>query len=106
MSIIEPHVVAEHANQDVEETGGQVRERPQVSPRGGARGPEAVACKSTRDTEDNLGMIQSSRLLEFAIHICTNTWLTSTCFETFQSLTKSRGAFFVGWILYLARNFG
>ena len=67
MSIIEPHVVAEHADQDVEETGGQVRERPQVSPRGGARGPEAVACKSARDTEDNLGMIKSSRFGEFAI---------------------------------------
>ena len=72
MSIIEPHVVTEHADQDVEETGGQVRERPQVSPRGGARGPEAVACKSARDTEDNLGVIQSLRLREFAI-CCIST---------------------------------
>ena len=62
MSIIEPDVVTEHADQDVEETGGQVRERPKVSPRGGARGPEAVACKSARDAEDDLGVIQSSRV--------------------------------------------
>ena len=57
MSVIEPDVVAEHAHQDVEEAGGQVGERPQVSPGRGARGPEAVARKSTRYSKDNLMVI-------------------------------------------------
>ena len=54
MPIIEPDIVAEHGDEDVEEAGGEVRERPQVRPRGGARGPEAVARQSTREAEDNL----------------------------------------------------
>jgi len=52
--IIEPDIVAEHGDEDVEEAGGEVRERPQVRPRGRARGPEAVARQSTRDADDNL----------------------------------------------------
>ena len=56
VTIIEPDVMAEHAHQDVEEAGGQVRERPQVGPWRGARGPEAVARKSTRYSEDNLNV--------------------------------------------------
>ena len=57
VAVVEPDVVAEHAHQDVEEAGGQVGERPQVSPGRGARGPEAVARKSTRYSEDNLMVI-------------------------------------------------